>query len=154
MCSLAMLRADLHEGVEGAECDMKSQPLVEEAGDFAIRPPFAAKFADQFTVRLQFGARRLLRRIFENGSKFWFHCFGSRALRKSWSINSPIPALTMPERVFGRYPCRLVSITYETDDRFHGDNTGSNPVGDANQFSWLEAADDSSAPARDSVVTN
>jgi len=57
--SLAMLRADFYEGVEGAECDMQPQPLVEEAGNFAIRPPFAAKFADQFTVGLQFGAWRL-----------------------------------------------------------------------------------------------
>jgi hypothetical protein len=111
---------------------MQPQPIMEKAGNFAVRAPFAAQIADQIAVGLQFGARRLLRRIFENGSKFWFHCFGSRALRKSWSINSPIPALTMPERVFGRYPCRLVSTTYETDDHFHGDNTGSNPVGDAN----------------------
>ena len=132
MQSLAMLRADFYEGVEGAECDMQPQPLVEKAGNFAIRPPFAPKFADQFVVGLQFGARRLFRRIFENGSKFWFHCDGSRALRKSWSINSPIPAPTMPEVTFGRYPCRLVSTTYEKGNHFHGDNTGSNPVGDAN----------------------
>ncbi len=44
----------------------------------------------------------------------------------------------MPEKVFGRYPCRLVSITYETDDHFHGDNTGSNPVGDANHINNLD----------------
>jgi hypothetical protein len=126
-----MLRADFHKGVKGAERDIQPQSLVEEPGYFAIGSPFTAQFADQFTVWLQFGARRLLGRIFENGSKFWFHCFGSRALRKSWSVNSPIPVPTMPKRVFGRYLCRLFSITYETDDRFHGDNTGSNPVGDA-----------------------
>ena len=54
--SLAMLCADLHEGVEGAECDIHSQPLVEKASDFAVRAPFAAQFADQFAVGFQFGA--------------------------------------------------------------------------------------------------
>ena len=62
MRSLAMLRSDLHEGVKRAECDMKTQPLVEEPGNFAVRAPFAAKFADQFTVGLQLGARRLGRK--------------------------------------------------------------------------------------------
>jgi hypothetical protein len=52
---------------------MKSQPLVEEAGNFAIRPPFAAKFADQFTVRLQFGAWRLFRERFEDILVHRFH---------------------------------------------------------------------------------
>ncbi len=54
-----MLRADLHEGVEGAECDIQPQTLVEKASDFAIRPPFAAQFADQFAVGLQLGSWRL-----------------------------------------------------------------------------------------------
>jgi hypothetical protein len=44
----------------------------------------------------------------------------------------------MPESVLLRYPCRLVSISYETDDPFHGDNTGSNPVGDANKTKDLD----------------
>jgi hypothetical protein len=57
-----MLCADLHEGVKSAGATYKSQPLVEEAGNFAVRPPFAAQFADQFTVRLQLGAWRLFRR--------------------------------------------------------------------------------------------
>jgi hypothetical protein len=59
--------------MECAEGDMKSQPLVEEAGNFAIRPPFAAQFADQFTVRLQFGARRLFRERFEDNLVHRFH---------------------------------------------------------------------------------
>jgi hypothetical protein len=46
----------------------------------------------------------------------------------------------MPESALLRYPCRLVSVSYETDDHFHGDNTGSNPVGDANHFSNLRAS--------------
>ncbi len=37
---------------------------------------------------------------------------------------------------------------------FHGDNTGSNPVGDANQFNKLEEAARSLLFAGDSVVTN
>jgi hypothetical protein len=45
--------------MEGAECDMQPQPLVEEVGNFAIRAPFAAQFADQFAVGLQFGSWRL-----------------------------------------------------------------------------------------------
>jgi hypothetical protein len=34
-----MFRADLHEGVEGAECDMQLQSLVEEAGNFTVLAP-------------------------------------------------------------------------------------------------------------------
>jgi hypothetical protein len=47
-----MLGADFHERVECAGRDVQSQALVEETGDFAIRPPFAAKFTDQFAVGL------------------------------------------------------------------------------------------------------
>ena len=32
------------------------------------------------------------------------------------------------------YPCRLVPMTSSTSLHFHGDNTGSNPVGDANKI--------------------
>jgi hypothetical protein len=38
---------------------MQPQMLVEEVGDFSVRAPLAAQFADQFAMRLQFGARRL-----------------------------------------------------------------------------------------------
>jgi hypothetical protein len=37
----------------------------------------------------------------------------------------------MPESVLLRYPCHLISTTYQALSHFHGDNTGSNPVGDA-----------------------
>jgi hypothetical protein len=47
-----MLGADFHEGVERAGRNVQSQALVEETGDFAIRPSFAAQFADQFAVGL------------------------------------------------------------------------------------------------------
>jgi hypothetical protein len=44
-----------------------------------------------------------------------------------------LPAPTVPESALLCHPCRLVSISYQTGDHFHGDNTGSNPVGDAKQ---------------------
>jgi hypothetical protein len=59
--------------MEGAECDMQSQPLVEKASDFAVRAPFAAQFADQFAVGLQFGAWRLFRDRFEDNLVCRFH---------------------------------------------------------------------------------
>jgi len=43
----------------------------------------------------------------------------------------------VPITVLGRYPCRLVSVSYEIAVPFHGDNTGSNPVGDANKTKEL-----------------
>jgi hypothetical protein len=46
----------------------------------------------------------------------------------------------MPESVLLRYPCHLISTTYQALSHFHGDNTGSNPVGDANNFSDLRAS--------------
>jgi hypothetical protein len=46
----------------------------------------------------------------------------------------------MPESVLLRYPCHLISTTYQALSHFHGDNTGSNPVGDANHFSNLRAS--------------
>jgi hypothetical protein len=52
---------------------MQPQPLVEEAGNFAIRPPFAAKFADQFTVGLQCGAWRFFRERYEDNFVCRFH---------------------------------------------------------------------------------
>jgi hypothetical protein len=40
--------------------------------------------------------------------------------------------LYLTETAFGSHPCRVVSATYLTLRPFHGGNTGSNPVGDAN----------------------
>jgi hypothetical protein len=40
--------------------------------------------------------------------------------------------LCLTETAFGSHPCRVVSVTYRTLRPFHGGNTGSNPVGDAN----------------------
>jgi hypothetical protein len=36
-----------------------------------------------------------------------------------------------------RYPCHLISVSYQAISHFHGDNTGSNPVGDAKQHQQL-----------------
>ena len=44
----------------------------------------------------------------------------------------------MPESALLRYPCHLVSTSYQALSHFHGDNTGSNPVGDANKIKSLE----------------
>src|ERR1017187_10983802 len=45
-----------------------------------------------------------------------------------------LPFLKLTERVFGSHPYRIVSVSY---GRFHGGNTGSNPVEDANLFNGL-----------------
>jgi len=45
-------------------------------------------------------------------------------------IHEAFPTLT--ETAFGSHPCRVASVTYLRTHRFHGGNTGSNPVGDAN----------------------
>jgi hypothetical protein len=37
-----------------------------------------------------------------------------------------------PKLTLRCYPCRVVSISYQILSPFHGGNTGSNPVGDAN----------------------
>src|ERR1700758_336329 len=43
----------------------------------------------------------------------------------------------MSKRAVRRYPCRLIPITYSNSLHFHGGNTGSNPVGDANKINDL-----------------
>ena len=45
-------------------------------------------------------------------------------------IHEDLPSLT--ETAFGSHPRCVVSIGYAKPKSFHGDNTGSNPVGDAN----------------------
>jgi hypothetical protein len=40
--------------------------------------------------------------------------------------------LSPTETASGSHPCRVVSVTYHRPSYFHGGNTGSNPVGDAN----------------------
>ena len=46
--------------------------------------------------------------------------------------------LSLTETAFGRHPCRIVSITYRALRPFHGGNTGSNPVGDANHLVYSQ----------------
>ena len=45
-------------------------------------------------------------------------------------IHQDLPTLT--ETAFDGHPCCVVSVTYVRTHCFHGGNTGSNPVGDAN----------------------
>ena len=75
--------------------------------------------------------------VLERESKM-FRCVvsmvhGSRA-PLSFSNRPPISG---SECALGRYPCLLVSITCQAFSHFHGDNTGSNPVGDANRINKL-----------------
>ena len=46
--------------------------------------------------------------------------------------------LCLTETAFGSHPCRVVSVTYRKLWPFHGGNTGSNPVGDANLINHLQ----------------
>jgi hypothetical protein len=50
-------------------------------------------------------------------------------------IHELFPSLT--ETASGSHPCRVVSATYRKLRPFHGGNTGSNPVGDANKIKDL-----------------
>jgi hypothetical protein len=49
-------------------------------------------------------------------------------------IHEPLPSPT--ETAFGSHPCCVVSVTYVWTHCFHGGNTGSNPVGDANKINY------------------
>src|ERR1700686_3962662 len=51
-------------------------------------------------------------------------------------IHELFPSLT--ETASGSHPCCLVSVTYDRAQCFHGGNTGSNPVGDANFINHLQ----------------
>ena len=46
--------------------------------------------------------------------------------------------LSPTETASGSHPCRVVSVTYHRPSCFHGGNTGSNPVGDANYTHTLQ----------------
>jgi hypothetical protein len=46
--------------------------------------------------------------------------------------------LCLTETAFGSHPCRVVSVTYRKLRPFHGGNTGSNPVGDANHLVYSQ----------------
>jgi hypothetical protein len=63
----------------------------------------AAKFANQFTVGLQFGARRLLEIISENGSKLWFVVFGALVAFIQFSFKSGVVFSAEAVRRFKRY---------------------------------------------------
>ena len=46
--------------------------------------------------------------------------------------------LSPTETASGSHPCCVVSVTYHRPSYFHGGNTGSNPVGDANLINHLQ----------------
>jgi hypothetical protein len=47
--------------------------------------------------------------------------------------------LSPTETASGSHPCCVVSVTYHRPSYFHGGNTGSNPVGDANKIKGFHA---------------
>jgi len=47
-------------------------------------------------------------------------------------IHELLPSPT--ETASDSHPCCVVSVTYDRPSYFHGGNTGSNPVGDANKI--------------------
>jgi hypothetical protein len=55
----------------------------------------------------------------------------ARAFLAPFMIHELFPSLT--ETALGSHPCCVVSVTYDRASYFHGGNTGSNPVGDANE---------------------
>jgi hypothetical protein len=60
----------------------------------------------------------------------------ARVFLAPFMIHELFPSLT--ETAFGSHPCRVVSVTYDRTSCFHGGNTGSNPVGDANKINSLQ----------------
>jgi hypothetical protein len=50
-------------------------------------------------------------------------------------VHEPVPTTT--KHAFGSHPRRVFSISYLLTGFFHGGNTGSNPVGDANNLNDL-----------------
>ncbi len=54
----------------------------------------------------------------------------ARVILAPFMIHELLPSLT--ETASGSHPCCVVSVTYDRTQCFHGGNTGSNPVGDAN----------------------
>src|SRR5271170_3575609 len=54
---LSMFCANLDEGVNCADCHLKSDALVKDANDVAIGATLATKLANQFAVSFEFGAR-------------------------------------------------------------------------------------------------
>ena len=83
--------------------------------------------------------------------KHWFHVRWLQSTFDHGPIMVRLPAPTVPESVLLCHPCRLVSISYQTGDHFHGDNTGSNPVGDANIINNLAFCAWPLGPPRDQL---
>jgi hypothetical protein len=65
-----------------------------------------------------------------------YTCLGTIAMTflAPFMIHELFPFLT--ETASGSHPCCVVSVTYDRPSYFHGGNTGSNPVGDANSIPY------------------
>ena len=67
-------------------------------------------------------------------------------------IHELFPSLT--ETASGSHPCCVVSVTYDRTSYFHGGNTGSNPVGDANKRNHFEDSTSFAARPQTSTYTS
>ena len=125
--------ADFDERVQSAGRDRQAQALLERGA--RLRGRCDPCGAVRGSVRGE--ARVSSVEAFEEAKKKFvecrFHSYGSRALGCIVPIDVRKRVPSRPESASGCYPCRLVSTSYQTFSYFHGDNTGSNPVGDANQ---------------------
>ena len=67
-------------------------------------------------------------------------------------IHEVFPPLT--ETALGSHPYRVVSVAYRKLRPFHGGNTGSNPVGDANKRNHFEDSTSFAARPQTSTYTS
>src|ERR1700733_13815339 len=65
--------SDLDEGVNRTCCHRQVQVRGEELGDFLIRSPFSAQFADHLQMPLQFRAGRFLRYLIQQCAELLIH---------------------------------------------------------------------------------
>src|SRR6266478_2421299 len=56
---------------------------------------------------------------------------------KRGSIKGPISVPVSPSNAVECYPCREVTLNYNRSLLFHGGDTGSTPIRDANNFNHL-----------------
>jgi hypothetical protein len=89
------------------------------------------------------------RKLRKGGTVIWVretlhHCYATNAQenpqpRLRESTESPISVPVSPSSAVKCYPCREVPLNYNTSLLFHGGDTGSTPLRDANYFDHLRA---------------
>lgn len=93
---LPVFGANLDEGMNCADCHVKSDSVVKNTNDVALRAAFAPQLADQFAVSFEFGARWFLRDRIQQGKKGRVHDLQAPEHLASQSDNSPITRLHSP----------------------------------------------------------